>query len=50
MKWDGAQKQAVHHKVFKGINHVDMLRRGLELFPMIIIATYRSVWIYFTDV
>jgi len=27
LKWDGAQKQAVHHKVFKGINHVDMLRR-----------------------
>merc|ERR1719397_2493152 len=27
LKWEGAQKQAVHHKVFKGINHVDMLRR-----------------------
>jgi len=28
LKWDGAQEQAVHHKVFKGINHVDMLRRA----------------------
>ena len=28
MKWKGSQKQDVHHKVFKGINHVDMLRRG----------------------
>jgi len=27
LRWEGAQKQAVHHKVFKGINHVDMLRR-----------------------
>jgi len=27
LKWDGVQKQAVHHKEFKGINHVDMLRR-----------------------
>jgi lysophospholipase-3 len=27
LKWKGAQKQAVHHKIFKGINHVDMLRR-----------------------
>ena len=31
LKWDGVQKQAVHHKEFKGINHVDMLRRGLTL-------------------
>jgi len=27
LRWEGAQKQAVHHKIFKGINHVDMLRR-----------------------
>jgi len=27
LKWESAQKQAVHHKVFKGINHVDMLRK-----------------------
>ena len=29
LKWKGSQKQDVHHKVFKGINHVDMLRRGM---------------------
>ena len=38
LRWEGAQKQAVHHKVFKGINHVDMLRRGLTIFLMTIIA------------
>jgi len=28
LKWKGSQKHDVHHKVFKGINHVDMLRRA----------------------
>ena len=31
LKWKGSQKHDVHHKVFKGINHVDMLRRGMQI-------------------
>ena len=26
MKWNGKQKQQVHHKVFEKVNHLDMLR------------------------